>query len=82
MSCRSCQSVFLAKLGRCRRCMKQLAITAPLAWLLWGIGFRDTPATVGAITTLVAAIATSLLLAAHLIRARQLNAAKQRSKRP
>ena len=73
MSCQACRSsVFFHKLGRCRRCMIQLTIASPLCWLIGLFGYSDRPHSLEAITFLVVASAMSLLLLAHLIRARQL----------
>ncbi|WP_415719955.1 DUF3624 domain-containing protein [Photobacterium ganghwense] len=79
MACQPCRSsVFFQKLGRCRRCMVQLSVLAPLSWLAWWLLYRETPHTLNAITLLVAASGFSLLLLAHGVRARQLHRAASR----
>ncbi|MGF1685323.1 DUF3624 domain-containing protein [Photobacterium japonica] len=78
MGCRACSSsIFMQKLGRCRRCMIQLAIASPLCWLIWELFYANRAHTVEAITLFVAACGTTLLLLAHLLRARQIHTQKK-----
>ncbi|MGF1768716.1 DUF3624 domain-containing protein [Enterovibrio makurazakiensis] len=70
MSCRFCQDASLsirAKLGRCKRCMIQLAVMNLLLWPIWLLWFSDTPKSIESITLLFAAGACALLLSLHLI---------------
>ncbi|MBV7298788.1 DUF3624 domain-containing protein [Enterovibrio paralichthyis] len=70
MSCRFCKDAshsIRAKLGRCKRCMIQLAIMNLILWPCWFFGFSDTPTSVESISLLFAAGASAILLAAHLI---------------
>jgi hypothetical protein len=47
--------------------MNQLAVLSPLSWGVWWLVFSDTPKEMGSITLLFAAVAFTLLLAAHLL---------------
>ncbi|WP_081796394.1 DUF3624 domain-containing protein [Enterovibrio calviensis] len=70
MSCRFCQDASLslrAKLGRCKRCMIQLAVMNLVLWPIWLIWFSDTPKSIESITLLFAAGASAILLSLHLI---------------
>lgn len=70
MSCRFCKDASLtirAKLGRCKRCMIQLAVMNLVLWPIWFIGFRDTPTSIESIALLFGAGASALLLTLHLI---------------
>ncbi|KXF82778.1 DUF3624 domain-containing protein [Enterovibrio coralii] len=70
MSCRFCKDASLtlrAKLGRCKRCMVQLAVMNVILWPIWLLGFSDTPTSVESITLLFAAGASAVLLSLHLI---------------
>ena len=71
MGCRSCKktNTFRQKLGRCRRCMCQLALLSTLCWGAWGYFYLPTPKVVGSITLLFAATAFSSLLLAHWVAA-------------
>ncbi|WP_394212492.1 DUF3624 domain-containing protein [Enterovibrio calviensis] len=70
MSCRFCQDASLsirAKLGRCKRCMIQLAVMNSLLWPIWFVWFSNTPKSIESITLLFAGGASAILLALHLI---------------
>ncbi|WP_281545073.1 DUF3624 domain-containing protein [Grimontia sp. SpTr1] len=70
MSCRFCKDASLtirAKLGRCKRCMIQLAVMNLVLWPIWFIGFSDTPTSIESITLLFGAGASAILLTLHLI---------------
>lgn len=70
MSCRFCKDASLsirAKLGRCKRCMIQLAVMNLVLWPIWFIGFSDTPKSIESITLLFGAGASAILLSLHLI---------------
>ncbi|MDD1782112.1 DUF3624 domain-containing protein [Enterovibrio sp. ZSDZ35] len=70
MSCRFCKDASLslrAKLGRCKRCMVQLAVMNVILWPLWFVGFSDTPKSIESISLLFAAGASALLLSLHLV---------------
>ncbi|MGF1763592.1 DUF3624 domain-containing protein [Aliivibrio kagoshimensis] len=69
MSCRICSGKFQfkEKLGRCKRCMIQLACLSLLGWGTWITFFYHTPFTVEAITAFSASAIFSALLALHLV---------------
>ncbi|PMN69784.1 DUF3624 domain-containing protein [Enterovibrio norvegicus] len=70
MSCRTCKDPAIslsAKLGRCKRCMMQLAVMNVVLWPIWFVGFSDAPKSVESISILFAAGASAGLLALHLI---------------
>ncbi|MGF1699919.1 DUF3624 domain-containing protein [Photobacterium makurazakiensis] len=70
MNCHNCTSSRIKqKLGRCRRCMLQLLLLAPLTWTAWWYFYRTTPTTVESLTLLVAAGAFSFLLCLHALAA-------------
>ncbi|KHT59353.1 hypothetical protein RJ45_24440 [Photobacterium gaetbulicola] len=70
MGCQACtRSVIWQKLGRCRRCIRQLAVLSPLGWGIWLAFYRHQPTTIEAVTAFVAASGTTLLLLAHGMRA-------------
>lgn len=81
MGCQACTgSEFWQKLGRCRRCIRQLSVLSPLGWISWFIFYRHSPTTIEAITLFVAASSMTLLLLAHGIRAWQLGIKANRIK--
>ncbi|WEM42482.1 DUF3624 domain-containing protein [Photobacterium sp. DA100] len=81
MGCQACtRSEFWHKLGRCRRCIRQLSVLSPFGWFIWLTFYRHQPATIEAITVFVAASSTTLLLLAHGIRAWQLRLKATRAK--
>ncbi|MGL4936401.1 DUF3624 domain-containing protein [Shewanella sp.] len=66
MSCNQCySSIFRQKIGRCRRCMGQLAGLSAIGWPLWGYCYWDTPWTVNAIALFFFCASFSGLLALH-----------------
>lgn len=68
MACKYCQSaIWQQKLGRCTRCMKQLAAMCALLWPLWWWGYADTPRQVESIALLFAAGSASVLLTLHVV---------------
>lgn len=68
MGCEYCSnSLFRKKLGRCKRCMWQLAILNILGWSCWWFFFSATPQTVNAIALLMFCLAFAALLTLHVI---------------
>ncbi|PSW19240.1 DUF3624 domain-containing protein [Photobacterium sanctipauli] len=68
--CRHCTSSRIKqKLGRCRRCVLQLLLLAPLSWLVWWYFYLATPTSVESLTLLFAASGFTALLALHGIAA-------------
>jgi hypothetical protein len=66
MACGECQeSIFWAKLGRCKTCMWQLVVLVPSSWSLWAYLYLSTPKQVESIALLFFCFATTGLLIAH-----------------
>ncbi|QIR16180.1 DUF3624 domain-containing protein [Shewanella aestuarii] len=67
MRCTQCEeSIFRQKLGRCYRCMAQLALLSVVGWPLWFHLFVDNATDVKSIALLFFCCAFSGLLAVHL----------------
>ncbi|WP_439437325.1 DUF3624 domain-containing protein [Salinivibrio costicola] len=68
MACKYCQSgIWKQKLGRCTRCMTQLAVISAILWPFWWWTYADTPRQVESIALLFAAGSASALLLLHLL---------------
>ncbi|RXJ73461.1 hypothetical protein CS022_09440 [Veronia nyctiphanis] len=70
MTCQYCDrrfGSFSDKIGRCTRCMMQLALMNALLWPLWWWFFRDSPKTVESIALLFACVGSVGLLLLHLL---------------
>ncbi|USD66606.1 DUF3624 domain-containing protein [Vibrio sp. SCSIO 43136] len=68
MSCQNCQSNwFWKKIGRCHRCMVQLAVLSLICWPTWWWLYRETPTSVESIGLFMTACAFSGLLLLHLV---------------
>ena len=84
MGCRSCNktNAVRQKLGRCRRCMLQLALLSITSWGAWLHFCLPNPKTVNSITLLFAATAFSSLLLAHWVTALVLWLRKKDNQQP
>jgi len=68
MACDDCKtSIFRQKIGRCKRCMWQLALLSLIGWPLWWFLYGATPREVNSIALLFFCAAFSSLLLLHLV---------------
>ncbi|MGL4735458.1 MAG: DUF3624 family protein [Enterovibrio sp.] len=70
MSCQPCdlvKSSVKEKLGRCKRCLWQLASLQLILWLMWFAKFDEAPRSIEAIIIYFALAASALLLLLHML---------------
>ncbi|WP_152429366.1 DUF3624 domain-containing protein [Vibrio aquimaris] len=67
MACKYCEKPwFWKKVGRCQRCMIQLACLSIITWVLWWYLGKHSPKSIESISILVAGFAFHSLLFLHL----------------
>ncbi|MGF1752622.1 DUF3624 domain-containing protein [Vibrio makurazakiensis] len=69
MTCIHCnkENKISQKLGRCHRCMIQLAILSVIGWALWWGLLKESPKSINSIALVMANLAFNGLLVLHLL---------------
>ncbi|EGU56636.1 hypothetical protein VINI7043_17329 [Vibrio nigripulchritudo ATCC 27043] len=83
MACQSCQEHwFWKKIGRCQRCLDQLAVLSVICWIIWWVAFRESPKSIESLSLIMAGFAFNFLLALHLWMRFVIFPWQERSKKP